>query len=179
MEDSNQNGPAEFYKILAIISLTAVFILAISIFSLIANIESNEKLIDKEIIKIENKITIKHVKKITDKELFDYIVKLNIKFPKVVLAQAKLETGNYKSNVFITKKNLFGMKLARSRPTTGQGDGKGYAHYKTWKESVIDYALLQTSYYRNCRTEQEYMEQLQRTYCENSMYIQHLRELMK
>lgn len=179
MEDSNLNGAKEFYKILAVISLSAVFLLAISIFCLIANIESNEKIIDKEIIKIENKVIIKHVKKITDKELLDYIVKLNIRYPKVVLAQAKLETGNYKSNVFITKKNLFGMKLARSRPTTGQGDGKGYAHYKTWKESVIDYALLQTSYYRNCRTEQEYMEQLQRTYCENSMYIQHLRELMK
>ena len=134
-----------------------------------------EKFITHVIKEIEKKK--KH--SLTDKEVLDYIISLNIRFPKVVLAQAKLETGNYKSHVFQTKKNLFGMKLARSRPTTGQGSGAGYAHYKSWKESVIDYALLQTSYYRHCRTEQQYMEQLQRTYCENNMYIVHLRELMK
>ena len=134
-----------------------------------------EKFITHVIKEIEKKK--KH--SLTDKEVLDYIISLNIRFPKVVLAQAKLETGNYKSHVFQTKKNLFGMKLARSRPTTGQGSGAEYAHYKSWKESVIDYALLQTSYYRHCRTEQQYMEQLQRTYCENNMYIVHLRELMK
>lgn len=134
-----------------------------------------EKFITHVIKEIEKKK--KH--SLTDKEVLDYIISLNIRFPKVVLAQAKLETGNYKSHVFQTKKNLFGMKLAKSRPTTGQGSGAGYAHYKSWKESVIDYALLQTSYYRHCRTEQQYMEQLQRTYCENNMYIVHLRELMK
>ena len=179
MEEEKQNGQAEFYKIIATIAITAVFLLAISIFSLIATIESNEKIIDKKVVKIENKVIVKHAKKVTDKELFDYLVQLNIRFPKVVLAQAKLETGNYKSHVFQTKKNLFGMKLAKSRPTTGQGTGAEYAYYKSWKESVIDYALLQTSYYRHCRTEQQYMEQLQKTYCESNMYIQHLKELMK
>lgn len=179
MENSNENGTAVFYKILTAVSMTAVLMLTISLFALVANLKDNEETIGKELVKIEKKIEVKHVKNITDKELFDYIVQLNIRFPKVVLAQAKLETGNYKSHVFKTKKNLFGMKLARSRPTTGQGSGAGYAHYKSWKESVIDYALLQTSYYRHCRTEQQYMEQLQRTYCENNMYIVHLRELMK
>ena len=122
----------------------------------------------------------KHIRKpITDKELLEYIKELHIKFPRIVLAQAKLESGNYKSNVFNTKRNLFGMKLAASRPTIGKGKANEYASYNSWKESVIDYAFLQTTYYRNCRTEEQYLNQLQRSYCENNKYIQHLRELMK
>jgi uncharacterized FlgJ-related protein len=166
-------------RLAILLCLTFLVIAIIFFFGTISNQVKKDVEEEKFVTHVIKEIAKKKKHSLTDKEVLDYIISLNIRFPKVVLAQAKLETGNYKSHVFQTKKNLFGMKLARSRPTTGQGSGAGYAHYKSWKESVIDYALLQTSYYRHCRTEQQYMEQLQRTYCENNMYIAHLRELMK
>lgn len=133
-----------------------------------------EKFITHVIKEIEKKK--KH--SLTDKEVLDYIISLNIKFPKVVLAQAKLESGNYTSNVFVTKHNLFGMKIARQRPTLAKGSGNGYALYNNWKESVLDYAFMQASYYRHCSTQDAYLEALQRNYCENSSYIKHIKEFL-
>ena len=139
----------------------------------------------KEAVKLNKAKTEKFIKKpikkihgLTDKVLLDYIISLNIKFPKVVLAQAKLESGNYTSNVFVTKHNLFGMKIARQRPTLAKGSGNGYALYNNWKESVLDYAFMQASYYRHCSTQDAYLEALQRNYCENSSYIKHIKEFL-
>lgn len=46
----------------------------------------------------------------------------------IVLAQARLETGNFTSRRCKEDKNLFGMKR-----------GKRYAKYKRWQDSVADY----------------------------------------
>ena len=46
----------------------------------------------------------------------------------IVLAQARLETGNFTSRRCREDKNLFGMKK-----------GKRYAKYRHWRESVMDY----------------------------------------
>lgn len=45
-----------------------------------------------------------------------------------VLAQAKLESGNYKSGFYKRTNNLFGIKR-----------GKNYAVYNNWYESIEDY----------------------------------------
>lgn len=162
--------------LLALVAVVVSIIMFFGINNKVRTVDLNKKIV---VDSIYEKPIKKKSNKLTDKEVLDYITSLNIRFPKVVLAQAKLESGNYTSYVFKTKKNLFGMKLARSRPTTANKNSIGYASYSSWKQSVIDYALLQTSYYRNCRTEQQYLEQLQRSYCENNKYIQHLKELMK
>ena len=47
---------------------------------------------------------------------------------EIVLAQARLETGNFTSRRCKVDKNLFGMKK-----------GKHYAKYRHWRESVKDY----------------------------------------
>jgi hypothetical protein len=53
--------------------------------------------------------------KFSEEELIQLIKDLNMKFPHIVLAQAKLETGNFDSNIFKENNNLFGMKQARIR----------------------------------------------------------------
>ncbi len=53
-----------------------------------------------------------------------------IKFPKIVLAQAILETGWFKSSVCRNKHNLFGL----TNPRTGQ-----YYEFNHWTESVRAY----------------------------------------
>ena len=54
----------------------------------------------------------------------------------IVLAQARLETGNFTSQKCKRDHNLFGIKHA----------GK-YAKYKTWKESIVDYKKRISSRY--------------------------------
>lgn len=65
---------------------------------------------------------------LTDKKLMDELIRQNIKHPKIVLAQAKHETGNYKSKVFKSHKNLFGLR-----------GPNGYYKFNTWQESVTGY----------------------------------------
>ena len=56
---------------------------------------------------------------------------------EIVLAQARLETGNFTSRRCKVDKNLFGIKH----------DGK-YAEYRHWRESVKDYKKLISSRYK-------------------------------
>ena len=64
----------------------------------------------------------------TDQQVYDELKKYNIKHPHIVLAQAKLETGNYTSKLCKRHGNLFGLK-----------GRKGYAKFGNWKESVKAY----------------------------------------
>ncbi len=69
-----------------------------------------------------------------------------IEYKDIVLLQARLETGHYRSDIFLNGNNLFGMRLARSRPTFATGSYKDHAQYSHWSESVKDYALWQKWY---------------------------------
>jgi uncharacterized FlgJ-related protein len=101
-----------------------------------------------------------------------YLNNLNIRFPHIVYAQAIHETGNFTSSLFVENFNLFGMKLARSRPTTARGVKRGFAYYRNWQESALDYALFQTSFTRHIKTEEEYIDFLNRVYAEDESYAQ-------
>ena len=64
----------------------------------------------------------------TDQQVYQELLKYNIEHPEIVLAQAKLETGNYTSSLCRKHGNLFGLR-GRS----------GYARFNNWKESVKAY----------------------------------------
>lgn len=67
---------------------------------------------------------------LTIPNLIAEIKKNNIKYPKIVLAQAILETGWFKSSVCRNKHNLFGL----TNPRTGK-----YYEFNHWTESVAAY----------------------------------------
>jgi hypothetical protein len=103
----------------------------------------------------------------------------NIKFIDIVIAQSKLETGNYSSDIFLETGNLFGMKPARLRPYTHYGEHRGHADYKgNWKLSVIDYALWQAREAKNVKTENQYYFLLSKMYAEDSDYISKLKKFV-
>lgn len=56
--------------------------------------------------------------------------------PNIVLAQARLESGNFKSDFYKRTNNLFGLKK-----------GGRYATYKTWRDSIKDYKIRISSRY--------------------------------
>ena len=105
--------------------------------------------------------------------VYNYILSLNIQHADIVLKQAILESGHFQSRIFKENNNLFGMKVARQRPTTATGEQHKHAKYDSWKLSVIDYALWQTKYCHNL-TKNEYLEYLQRVYSTNKNYVKYL-----
>lgn len=112
-------------------------------------------------------------------KLKEYIIGLNIKFPHIVFAQAKLESGYFKSTIFRENNNLFGMRVASRRPTTNKGENRGHAVFDTWKESVLDYAFYQARFLGDIKTEGEYIQYLKANYAEDPGYVEKVIKLSK
>ena len=78
-----------------------------------------------DITKSEN-----HLPELTIPNLYKEIIRNGILYPKIVLAQAILETGWFRSSVCKNKHNLFGL----TNPRTGK-----YYEFNHWTESVQAY----------------------------------------
>ena len=78
-----------------------------------------------DITKSEN-----HLPELTIPNLYKEIIRNGILYPKIVLAQAILETGWFRSSVCRNKHNLFGL----TNPRTGK-----YHEFNHWTESVRAY----------------------------------------
>ena len=92
---------------------------------------------------------------------------LPFKHKDIIVAQAILESGWFKSNICLNNNNLFGMKRSYSRVSTYDTTINGYAHYSNWKMSVIDYYLLQPVRESIIRTSRDqYFRYLDKTYSE-------------
>lgn len=73
----------------------------------------------------------------TKEQVAKELVRQGIPHPHIVLAQARLETGNFKSRRCKVDHNLFGIK-----------HGKRYARYARWQDSVTDYKQRISSRYK-------------------------------
>ena len=104
---------------------------------------------------------------------------LNVKFPHIVMAQSMIETGHFKSSIFLENHNLFGMKEAKQRITTAGGTARNHAFYNHWRESVYDYAFYQSSYLKKVRSEAEYFQYLGASYAEAPNYVQSVRDMIE
>ena len=111
-------------------------------------------------------------------ELVHYLEMLNVKYSDIVYAQAKLESGNFNSPLFKLNNNLFGMKTIGSRPTTSIGSRYGFAYFKTWRDSVLDYVIYQCLYLNN-KSYEEYLYYLGNVYAEDPNYINKIKNIVK
>ena len=109
-------------------------------------------------------------------ELLTLIFKLRLEHPDIVFAQAKLESGNFNSQIFRENNNLFGMKMPWNRPTLAIGVKRGHAVFSDWKHSVYDYALYQSSYMRKL-TREAYLERL-KSYAADPSYVEKIKKLL-
>jgi len=117
----------------------------------------------------------KELPALTIPNLYQEIIRNGIRHPKIVLAQAILETGWFRSPLCRNRHNLFGL----TDPKTGK-----YYEFNHWTESVrAYYTKIQ---YRYCQKNQtstsdvDYLKWLQQTgYAEAPMYIQSVKEIMK
>jgi len=94
-----------------------------------------------------------------------------------ILAQAKHETGNFTSNLYLKNNNLFGMKLPTRRPTVAtkglmSPEGNYYAAYSSDGESIRDLFLWMdyTKFPTMVKNANEYASELkQRAYFGDSL----------
>ena len=99
-----------------------------------------------------------------DSILFQELINQGIKYPEIVLAQAKLETGFYTSNLCKKHNNLFGLKHKR-----------GYYKFNTWQESVTAYK----EYVQYKYTNGDYFQFLKKIgYASDPYYVQRVKSLL-
>lgn len=99
--------------------------------------------------------------KFTKEALKKELIKQDIKKHDIVYAQARLETGNFKSKLFVENNNLFGFRCS-----------SGWRKYPHWIESVEAYSRFQKEYYKGG----DYYIFLTRVrYAEDTNYIKKLK----
>lgn len=108
--------------------------------------------------------------------IYYQILALEIEHPKIVYSQALLESGYATSPLFVNNHNLFGMKESGQRATTSNVIINEYKYYPNWRESIIDYALLQMAFYKGL-TRDEYYNKLRQTYANDSLYIHKIKRI--
>lgn len=128
---------------------------------------------------INNIEMIHHDKDFSKEKLIKLIKRINVKYPHIVIAQSMVESGHYRSKIFLSNNNLFGMKRSTSRITTSDSLQYGYAYYFSWTESVYDYAFLQSTYLHRIKTEEEYFTYLSCNYAESENYVKLLKQVIK
>lgn len=108
--------------------------------------KSSENIIRIEMVKDSVKVTSKDKnvkitqmksKVLNETNLKEELTKNNIPHANIVLAQAKLESGNFKSDLVRTHHNIFGLKK-----------GNRYRRYSHWTECVKDYKKCISNRYR-------------------------------
>lgn len=113
----------------------------------------------------------------TDENIKNLLKSIDIQHPHIVYAQMCLESGNFASDLAKSNNNYFGMKHPNKRPTFSIGRKNGYANYRSWVYSVLDYAMWQR-YYMNELTEREYLRRL-KNYATDEEYVNKIKRISK
>lgn len=165
-------------KFIALFTFNFLILAFMVYWNISQTVKTNEKLTDIEYISEETKIMIinKH-NEFSEEKLKEYLLDINVRFPHIVMAQAKLESNNFKSKIFRENHNMFGMKVATKRPTLNKGEEHNHAYYDSWRESVLDYAFYQSAYLFDLKTENDYYDYLAGSYAEDPNYIIKVRSI--
>ncbi len=107
----------------------------------------------------------------SEQKMISYAKRIGIKYIDVMVAQSRLETGNYTSKVFREGRNLFGMKLPERRETTAVGEHRNHAKYTSWVSSVDDYKIWQSNVLAKVRSKKQYLAYIGKNYAEDPKYL--------
>lgn len=112
--------------------------------------------------------------------------KIGIRNGEIVLAQAILETGNFRSQVCLENHNHFGMKY--NKRGYALGTKNGHAYYNNALDSYLDYKEWQDNafrYWGNELSDEQYLQLLEspykdkRRYAEDKNYVSKLKLIIK
>lgn len=99
--------------------------------------------------------------------VYNELISQGIDYPEIVLAQAILETGNYKSYSCTTRHNLFGLR---------RRDGT-YMEFGHWTESVGAYKKYIQKYQELPEDYYKFLDDL--GYAEDSIYVVRVKQIVK
>lgn len=121
---------------------------------------------------------------LTKKNLVIQLLRLGVNNPEIVLAQAILESGHFKSKLSKKYNNIFGMKMPERRYTTAITKSKsGYAVYEHWTACLEDYLVWQKitleKYKANKMSRTQYLNYLDRVYCDVKGYSRQLTKIIR
>lgn len=107
-----------------------------------------------------------NVNELNDSILYLALVHYDIKYPKAVLAQAKLESGNFTSSHYRNRNNFLGLYNSRR---------KEYFRFNHWSECILAYKDM-VEY--KLREGEDYYQFLDRIgYAENPNYIRLVKQI--
>jgi hypothetical protein len=104
---------------------------------------------------------------LSDSTLLKALVYYEVKEPLIVLAQAKLESANYKSRLCKEKNNIFGLYNSKA---------KQYYNFDHWTNCILAYKNMIE--YRHQDGEDYYHFLLRIQYAEDSMYISKVKSIV-
>jgi len=156
------------------LKVTMGIVLAIIILFIVGH----QKYTSKVSVKINDTLS-NHEQKFSEEAVISLLRECNVKYPYIVLAQAKLESDNFKSKMFKENNNMFGMRKAKQRVTSSESEKKGYAYYRNWIDGVYDYCMWQQNMTYNVSNESEYFAKLEEKYAEDVNYVSKIKEIIK
>lgn len=116
---------------------------------------------------------------LNDTILYNYLINMKVSNPEIILVQAKIESANYKSDLFKTNFNLFGMKTSVNRQTLNSGSKGQYQSYDKWQDSVVDYVLWMNHNGLDKFDQNGYLTYLGKHYAEDPNYVIKLKSQLK
>jgi uncharacterized FlgJ-related protein len=134
---------------------------------------------DNYIITAEDILLVNSQNEFTEDKFISMLDEINLPYPYITLAQAKLETGNFTSKIFNENHNSFGQKEAKVRINLAKGTQYGHAYYNNWEESILDYAFWYSTYASKCKSEEEFYQLLDKVYAEDELYSKKLKNIVE
>jgi hypothetical protein len=91
---------------------------------------------------------------LVDKDITLELIEIGCVLPNVALAQMKIETGHFKSDICKENKNIAGIRTSTSKYVKRDKNGKiiknrGHNVYNTYKDCLKDYVSIQNKYLKN------------------------------
>ena len=134
---------------------------------------------DNYIITAEDVLLVNSQNEFSEDKFISMLDEINLPYPYITLAQAKLETGNFTSKIFTENHNSFGQKEAKVRINLARGTQYGHAYYNNWEESILDYAFWYSTYASKCKSEEEFYQLLDKVYAEDELYSKKLKNMVE
>jgi hypothetical protein len=84
---------------------------------------------------------------LNDSAIAKELTRLGCVLPNIAIAQFRVETGNYKSDICKENKNLAGIRNSASALSIGKN--RGHNAYKSYRDCLKDYIRIQNKYLKN------------------------------
>ncbi|MES2620856.1 MAG: glucosaminidase domain-containing protein [Bacteroidota bacterium] len=101
----------------------------------------------------------------TDSSVLSELVKNKSVLASVAVAQARIESANYTSDMAVNNKNLFGIKVHKCKYVTGKRNG--HATFASFRDNIACY----------CEIQHRYLRKIDGSYAEDSLYCQKVKEM--